>query len=233
MKILVIIPAYNEEKSIIQTVKSLKKCKLKFDYIVINDGSSDDTLNICQKNDIRVVNLPNNLGIGGAMQTGYLYARENKYDVAIQFDGDGQHNADYIEKLIEKINEGNNMVIGSRFIGDESEFKSTKIRRLGINLLSLLIKMCTNKKITDPTSGFRAIDKSLIEEFSHEYPVDYPEPDTIVSVIKKGFSVCEVPVKMNERKNGKSSINALKAIYYMIKVSLSIIISAINTKKVK
>lgn len=234
MKVLVIIPAYNEEKNISKTVKQLENLKLKghsLDYIVINDGSSDNTKKVCIENNINFIDLPFNLGIGGAVQTGYKYAYYHDYDIAIQFDGDGQHDASYIINLIEEIKKGNNIVIGSRFVSELSEFKSTRIRRLGINFLSGLINFVTLKKIYDPTSGFRAADRKVIKLFADSYPIDYPEPDTIVTVIKKGYQVSEIPVKMNEREHGKSSINPLKSIYYMIKVSLAIIIAASSTKK--
>ena len=237
MKVLMIIPAYNEEKSIVNTVKMLKKASLKngtIDYVVVNDGSRDNTKKVCIENDINFIDLPNNLGIGGAVQTGYKYALYNDYDIAIQFDGDGQHDANYIPNLVEEIEKGNDIVIGSRFVKELSEFKSTFIRRVGIKWLSLLIKICTRKWIYDPTSGFRACNRKIIKEFAADYPIDYPEPDTIVTIIKKGYKVNEIPVKMNERTDGVSSLNTniFKPIYYMIKVSFAIIISALSTKKV-
>lgn len=234
MKCLVIVPAYNEEKNILKTVNSVKSTKVKgvtIDYIVINDGSKDFTKQVLIDNKLKFIDLPFNLGIGGAVQTGYKYAYYNNYDFAIQFDGDGQHDASYIEALINELKCGNNIVIGSRFVQELSSFRSTKMRRVGINLLSWLIKLVTGKKIYDPTSGFRATDKKIIELFAKNYPTDYPEPDTIVTVIKKGYKVSEIPVQMNKREHGKSSINFMKSIYYMIKVCLSIIISAVSTKK--
>ncbi len=231
MKVLVIIPAYNEEKNIINTVDNLINLKVKdtiIDYIVINDGSTDNTRKILIDNHIKFIDLVFNLGIGGAVQTGYKYAFYNDYDIAIQFDGDGQHNASYIKSLIEGIKAGYNLVIGSRFIVEDNSFKSTMTRRMGISLLSKLIKLCTGKLVTDPTSGFRACDKKIIKLFAKNYPSDYPEPDTTVIVLKKKYKVLEVPVQMNERKNGKSSITPLRSIYYMIKVSLSIIVSALE-----
>ena len=234
MKALVIIPCYNEEKNIVKTVEQIKNTKLKnitLDYIVINDGSSDNTKKVMVDNNINFIDLPFNLGIGGAVQTGYKYAYYNNYDIAIQFDGDGQHNANYIKDLIKEIKNGNNVVIGSRFVANLSKFKSTRIRRMGIKFLSGLIRLVSGKKICDPTSGFRAVDREIMELFANDYPIDYPEPDTIVTVIKKGYNVSEIPVEMNEREYGKSSINPIKSIYYMIKVSLAIIISSVSTKK--
>ncbi len=233
-KVLMIIPAYNEEKCIVQTVKTitdLESKKYKIDYVIINDGSTDNTKNVCIENKLNFIDLPCNLGIGGAVQTGYKYALYNNYDVAIQFDGDGQHDANYIEKLVSYIEEENNLVIGSRFVAEESEFKSTFIRRIGINFLSGLIKFCTRKKVYDVTSGFRAADRDLIKYFASTYPTDYPEPDSLVQVIKKGYKVAEVSVKMKERQAGTSSISGLKSIYYMIKVSFAIVIANISTKK--
>lgn len=230
-----IIPAYNEEKSIVKTVQSLKNAKLKniiLDYIIINDGSKDRTREVCIENNLNYIDLPINLGIGGAVQTGYKYAERNNYDIAIQFDGDGQHDATYISNLVNEIEKGNDIVIGSRYIEDLSEFKSTRIRRVGINILSFLIKLFTGRRIYDPTSGFRAANKEIISMFAAEYPNDYPEPDTIVTVIKSGYKVSEVPVEMKERTSGKSSLSSpLKAAFYMIKVSIAILISSLSTKK--
>lgn len=237
MRVLVIIPAYNEEKSILSTVKSLNKANLKddtLDYIIINDGSSDKTKDVCLKKSLNVINLSVNLGIGGAVQTGYKYALAHDYDIAIQFDGDGQHDATYIKTLVNEIKNGADIAIGSRYVADLSEFKSTFIRRIGIKFLSMLIKLCTGKRIYDPTSGFRATNKDIIRIFAQDYPIDYPEPDTIVTIIKKGYKVSEVAVKMKERVSGKSSLSdPLKAIFYMIKVSIAIIISSMTSRREK
>ena len=231
MKVLVIIPAFNEELNIVNTVEKIKNISNKIDenlnYVVINDGSTDKTKNICETNKYNVINLITNLGIGGAVQTGFKYALENNYDIAIQFDGDGQHDEKYIEKLIEEIKKGNDFVVGSRFIKNLSGFKSTKFRRIGIKFLSSLIKICTGIKIYDPTSGFRAANKEIISLFADKYPTEYPEPETIVNLIRKQYKVKEIPVEMHERKYGKSSIKPLKSMYYMFSVSISIIISSI------
>lgn len=237
MRVLMIIPAYNEENSIVSTVQSLSKANLKgdtLDYVIINDGSKDNTKKVCEENKLNFVNLPVNLGIGGAVQTGYKYALEHDYDVAIQFDGDGQHDAAYIKNLVNEIKNGADIAIGSRYVAELSEFKSTFIRRIGIKFLSFLIKICTGKRIYDPTSGFRASNKEIIKMFANEYPTDYPEPDTIVTVIKKGYNVSEIPVKMKERTSGKSSLSSpIKAMFYMIKVSVAIILSSMTTRRVK
>ena len=235
MKIIMIIPAYNEEKNILNTINQIKKYqKFKLDYIVINDGSYDDTKEILIKNKINYIDLSNNLGIGAAVQTGYKYAYYNDYDIAIQFDGDGQHDINYIDKILEPIiNEKYNMVIGSRFIGNNSNFKSTRIRRLGITILSCIIKIITKKSIKDTTSGYRAIDKKLIKEFANDYVFEYPEPITNLKVIKENYKVKEVSVNMKEREFGKSFVNPYTSIYYMINVVFYMFIVAISIRREK
>ena len=163
------------------------------------------------------------------MQTGYKYALRHNYDIAIQFDGDGQHDASYIKKIVEPIkNEKANLVIGSRFIGNESEFKSTAMRRVGINLLSFLLKIMTGKRIKDMTSGFRAADKKVMKRFSKNYPYEYPEPITNLSVARSKCKIVEVPVKMKKREHGTSSITSFKSIYYMINVILLFFIELLS-----
>ena len=235
-KLLIKIPAYNEQDNILNTYNSIisynKNNKTNYNVIVINDGSTDKTKEILEKNNIPHINLIHNLGIGGAVQTGYKYAYKNNYDIAIQFDGDGQHDIRYVNKIIEPIIEGtSNMVIGSRFIEEKSKFKSTKFRRLGINIISFIIKLFTDTKIYDTTSGFRAADKKIIKRFSSVYPTEYPEPISSVEVIKLGYKVSEVPVEMNERLGGVSSIRSWKNAYYMINVILSIIIVCLRRYK--
>lgn len=232
-RILLILPAYNEEKNILNTVKTIKETDRNLDYIVINDGSKDNTLKILYENNIPHINLISNLGIGGAVQTGYKYAYENNYDIAVQFDGDGQHDANYIKNICEPIiNKEANMVIGTRYLDKSiSEFQSTFMRRFGANIISFFIKLCTKKKITDPTSGFRAADKKIIEEFAKDYPTEYPEPESTVNMLLKKYVVKEVPVSMKERKEGKSSIIFFKTVDYMIKVCLAILINSTRKEK--
>ena len=232
MKVLVIIPAYNEQNSILKTVNELKDTikkeedNTKIDYVVINDCSNDRTLDICKENKLNVIDLPVNLGIGGAVQTGYKYAYEKNYDVAIQMDADGQHKPQYIQDLIKSIEEGYEMVIASRFI-EKNGFQSTFLRRLGINLYSKLIKLFSGITIKDTTSGYRAVNKRIIKYFAKSYPVDYPEPETNAILAKAKCKIKEIPVEMEERKDGKSSITALKSIYYAGKVALAILIASI------
>lgn len=238
MKKLIIIPAYNEEESIVKVYMGIKKFNKdnneKFDVIVINDGSKDNTEKILCENDIPHITLINNLGIGGAVQTGYKYAYQNNYDVAIQFDGDGQHDPKYLNALVKPIEDGADMVIGSRFIDNtSSEFKSSKARRVGINIISFFIKIITNKKIYDTTSGFRAVSKRLIGLFARKYPVEYPEPVSTTEILKDGYKVSEIPVSMNERDGGTSSIRAWKNVYYMFNVILSILMVGLEEKNDK
>ena len=228
MKKLAVIPAYNEAGNIERTVKDIIENAPSFDYIVINDCSKDDTYEICKKNKFHTINLPVNMGIGGGVQTGYLYAWRNGYDIAVQFDGDGQHNASYLDSMSKKLVEENlDMVIGSRYIEKEG-FQSSGMRRMGIKYFTGLIKLLTGKKITDPTSGMRMINRKIMKQFSEEYPKDYPEPESIVTILKEGAKVEEIPVKMNAREEGVSSISPSKSIYYMVKVSIAVLIAAIR-----
>ncbi len=236
-KILLIIPAYNEEKSILNVVNKIynynKEINTKYDVVVINDGSSDNTEKILCENNINHIKLISNLGIGGAVQTGYKYALENDYDIAVQFDGDGQHDIRYVRDIIKPIIDNDaNMVIGSRFIDKStSKFKSSKARQIGIKMISFFIKLVTSKKIYDTTSGFRAVDKELIKKFSNSYPVEYPEPVSTTEILKKGYKVEEVAVSMNERETGISSIRMWKNCYYMINVILYILVIGIRRYK--
>ena len=232
-KILLIIPAYNEEENILNTCKTIEKSGQDLDYVVINDGSTDNTEKRLQENNINHIKLVNNLGIGGAVQTGYKYAYENNYDIAIQFDGDGQHDVNYVPKICNPLKTGQaDMCIGTRYLDkSESKFQSTFMRRLGANIISVCIKILCHKKITDPTSGFRAVNKKVIEEFAKSYPTEYPEPESTVSLLVNGYKVEEVPVSMNERTGGVSSIRLWKTADYMVKVVLAIIIDSISFKK--
>lgn len=230
MKLLVIIPAYNEEDAILATVQGLQRECPEADCIVINDCSKDGTREILRANGIPHLDLPLNLGIGGGVQTGYRYAVEHGYDVTVQFDGDGQHRAEYIRDLVKPIADGEaDMVVGSRFVAQDGQgFQSSAMRRVGINFLSRLIQLCTGKHVLDATSGFRACGQALTREFAESYAQDYPEPEAIVTALVKGYRVKEIPVQMNERQGGVSSIRALKSVYYMIKVSLAVLLAGIR-----
>ncbi|SDM69966.1 glycosyltransferase family 2 protein [Bacillus sp. OK048] len=229
MKILVIVPAFNEEEGLVKVAEQFHGIN-DVDVLIINDCSKDATSEVGRKLGFNVIDLPCNLGIGGAVQTGYKYAYDNGYDIAIQVDGDGQHNPAYIKDLIKPIKEGRaDLVIGSRYLKKEG-FQSTFLRRVGINYFSNLIYLLQKKRITDPTSGFRACNRRVIELFSARYPNDYPEPESIVYLLRNNYKTEEVPVVMNERFGGESSINSFKSIYYMIKVTLAIVID--NMRKI-
>ncbi len=226
--LLIIIPAYNEEESILNTVTEIQRTAPEYDYIIVNDASRDSTAYICRDNNLRYISLPVNLGIGGAVQTGYKYAYKYGYDYAVQIDGDGQHDPLYISQMLEKmISEQADVCVGSRFIEKEG-FQSSGLRRLGIRYFSLLIFLLTGTRVTDPTSGLRIVNRDVLSFFSGDYPSDYPEPSSLVSVLKKQKKVIEIPVIMRDRQGGQSSINLKKSIYYMIKVSVAILIERIR-----
>lgn len=228
MKKLIIVPAYNEEANIKRTVESILRETPDFDYVVINDCSTDNTRRICEEQGFNVVNLPINLGIGGAVQTGYQYALKYHYDMAVQVDGDGQHNPEFLQVMSEYLEKENlDMVIGSRFI-EKKGFQSSGMRRVGIRFFTWLIKVVTGTVITDPTSGLRMVGRNVIELFAKDYPKDYPEPESVVRILRKGMKVKEIPVIMKEREGGVSSISLSKSVYYMIKVPLAILIERIR-----
>ncbi len=223
-KVLVIIPAYNEAENIVHVVKHMMEAAPKYDYLVINDGSTDNTPDLCRRENYHYLDLPINMGIGGAVQAGYIYARKYDYDIAVQMDGDGQHDIAYLDRLLEPIANGEaDVVIGSRFLEKEG-FQSTLSRRMGINILSGLIWLVTGRHIMDVTSGYRVVNKMFIKIYSEDYPMDYPEPEAIVAAIMHLGRVKEVPVRMRAREGGVSSITFKKSIYYMIKVTLAILI---------
>lgn len=230
MKTLVIIPAYNESENIIDVVENLKNNHNDYDYVIINDCSTDNTAEICRSRGYNMIDLPTNLGIGGGVQTGYRYALYNNYDIAVQMDGDGQHDPEYLDKLTEPLKNGDfDISIGSRFI-EFNGFQSSSMRRIGIRFLSSLIKMCCGAQIRDVTSGFRAVNKKFIEIYAHDYADDFPEPEAIIAAKMYGGKITEVPVIMKERLGGSSSIKSFKSAFYMIKVSLSILLYRITFK---
>ena len=228
MKKIIIIPAYNESENIEKTVQAIEKEAPDFEYVIINDCSQDETKRICEKNHYNVVNLPINLGIGGAVQTGYRYGYEEGYDLAVQVDGDGQHDPGFLKSMAEYLTEQNlDMVIGSRFIRKEG-FQSSGVRRIGIKYFTVLIQMLTGQKITDPTSGLRMINRDVMKIFAYDYPKDYPEPESVVAILRRKKKVAELPVIMKAREGGVSSISPKKSVYYMIKVTLAILIEWIR-----
>lgn len=220
MKVLVVIPAYNEEESIEGVVDNLIKNFPQYNYVIINDGSKDGTLQLCHNKNYNIIDLPVNLGLAGAFQTGLKYAYQKDYDYAIQFDADGQHLPEYIEPMIKKMNEGYDMVIGSRFV---DKAKPKTLRMLGSRVISTAIKLTTGRYIADPTSGMRMFNKMLIKEFSENINYE-PEPDTVSFLIKQGVKVAEVPAEMKERVAGESYLNISRSISYMAKMFISIVL---------
>lgn len=226
MKVLIIIPAYNEALNIEKTVKDVIE-NTNYDYVVINDCSKDNTEEVCKKNNFNMLSLPVNYGLTSGIQLGMKYAYKNNYDIAIQFDGDGQHEAKYLKDLVKSIENGADIAIGSRFVNQK---KPRSMRMFGSNLLTAAIKLTTGKTIKDPTSGMRAYDRKTIIEFVENASLT-PEPDTLVYFLKKKMTIEEVQVEMKEREFGESYLNPIKSAEYMINMFFSIIFIRAITKK--
>ena len=230
LKVIILIPAYNEEHSLERVVGHLTSMWPDFDYLILNDCSTDNTEAICIKNRFHYVSQPINLGIGCNVQTGYQYACKNGYDIAIQMDGDDQHDPAYLQGLIDPIVNGQaDMVIGSRFITNEG-FQTSFTRRIGIRFFKILIRILCGQTIADATSGFRACSRDMIRFFSENYAQDYPEPEAVIASLRSGYTVMEVPVIMKERLTGVSSISPFKSLYYMIKVTIAMLLSVIKPR---
>ncbi|NOU98193.1 glycosyltransferase [Paenibacillus sp. LMG 31456] len=230
-KILIVIPAFNEQNNIQKVIWDIRESGADYDILVINDCSHDGTsINARKSEGVKVVDLPYNLGIGGAVQTGFKYALANGYDYMVQVDGDGQHMPKEVIKLYEAmVQSGSDMVIGSRFL-DIKSFQTTWSRRLGIKVFYYLFRLLIQTKVTDSTSGFRMYNRKSIHLLSKYYPDDYPEPDAIILLKKHGLHISEVGVEMREREHGTSSITPIKSPYYMAKVILSIFFSYTRTR---
>ena len=218
LKTLVVIPAYNEALNIKKTVIDLKNNAPDVDYVVVNDGSKDNTLEVLEQNNFNYIDSICNLGLFGAVQTGFKLAMKEKYDVVIQFDGDGQHSAKYIDLLVKEIENGNSIVIGSRFVDEKKPFTA---RMIGSRLIAGAIKLITGKTIKDPTSGFRAYDKACIRDYATEMN-NPPEPDTLVYMLRKNREIKEVQVQMSEREFGESYLDLVNTIKYMSRMMVSI-----------
>lgn len=217
--LLIVIPAYNEEENIETVVTFIQEKYSQYDYVVVNDGSKDQTAEICKKNGYELLNLPVNLGLAGAFQAGLKYAYVKGYSYAIQFDADGQHRPEFIEPMLEKIKEGYDIVIGSRFVKVK---KDSSLRMIGSKMITVAIKMTTGKRVSDPTSGMRMFSRNMIKEFAQN--LNYgPEPDTVSYLLKNGASVSEVPVQMDERQAGESYLNLANSCKYMVKMLISIL----------
>lgn len=220
MKVLIIIPAFNEEANIVRVTDHLISDYPQFDYVIVNDGSSDHTAEICREHGYRMIEHPVNLGLAGAVRTGMKYALKNGYDAAIQFDGDGQHRPEYIGAMAEKIAEGYDVVIGSRFV---TEKKDGSLRMVGSRMIETFIRLTTGKKINDPTSGMRMYSRRIIRMLAADASLT-PEPDTVAYLIRCGAKICEVQVHMDERIAGESYLNLRRAVQYMATVCISILL---------
>ena len=233
VKILIIIPCYNEEENLERVVARLKKEAPQVDFLIVNDCSTDSSAAICKANGWRFLDLPTNLGIGGGVQSGYQYAAANDYDITVQMDGDGQHDPAYLDAVLAPVIAGElDMAIGSRFITKEG-FQTSFMRRLGIRIISATIRLLCGARVLDVTSGFRACNKALTAFYARQYAQDYPEPEAIVSAVLNGYRVGEVPVVMQERMGGVSSINLLRSVYYMIKVPLALLVYRLSIRRKK
>lgn len=218
MRLLMIIPAYNEEDNIVRVVNTIREQYPEYDYVVVNDGSTDHTSRRCHKNGFEIIDLPANLGLAGAFQAGLKYAYRKNYDCALQFDADGQHRPEYIKKMMKKMEEGYDIVIGSRYV---KKAKEKSLRMLGSRIITKAILWTTGKKILDPTSGMRMFNRAMIKEFAVN--MNYgPEPDTISYLVKQGASIAEVQVKMDERTAGTSYLNLTRSAMYMFRMLISI-----------
>lgn len=230
---LVIIPAYNEEKSIAAVIHLIRSHVPDVDIVVVNDGSKDRTAEVAANNGVTVLDLPYNVGIGGGMQTGYLYAFTKGYQYAVQIDADGQHDPADLPRLLRHARQGEgDMILGSRYI-EATNYKSTLMRRVGMIFFSNLVGLLTGQKVRDTTSGYRVVNRKVIKMFSDYYPTDYPEVEAIVYLKRLGFSILEVPTEMQERQAGSSSITPLKSAYYMIKVALALFMNALRYPKAR
>lgn len=232
---LAIVPAFNEAATVVGVIEDLKSNAPDFDVVVVDDGSSDATSALARDAGARVVTLPFNLGIGGAMQTGFRFAAEHGYELAVQVDADGQHDAEEIRKLQRVLEEEPDldMVVGSRFLQDDrAAFRSSAARRVGIRLFAGLLSLVVRQPVTDPTSGFRVVGPRGIQLFADDYPHDYPEVEAILMVHAHRLRTREVPVLMRERQGGISSITSLGAMYYMLKVTLAVVVGLVRARPV-
>jgi glycosyltransferase involved in cell wall biosynthesis len=229
-KTLIIVPAYNEEGSISRVVTNIREHVPSADILVVNDGSKDRTARKARESGAMVINLPYNMGIGGAVQSGFLFAKEKGYHVAVQVDGDGQHPARDIPRLVASLDDGADVSIGSRFV-QATGYRPPLIRALGIRIFSFLVSLIVGRRVYDTTSGFRAINRKAILLLTESYPHDYPEVEALITLHRHGLRFVEVPVEMNRRQEGKSSISAAAAVYYMLKVTLAILVAGIKRRR--
>jgi glycosyltransferase involved in cell wall biosynthesis len=231
-KILIIVPAFNEEHSVGKTIREIQACRLRPSIVVIDDGSSDRTASVAKEAGADVILLPFNLGIGGAVQTGFRYAEEQGFDIAVQVDGDGQHDVKFLDALLQPVVTGAaEMSIGSRFLPPFLGYRSSFVRRIGIHFFANLITVLIGSRVTDPTSGFRAFNRRMIKIFAQYYPYDFPEPEAIMVARRYGATIVEAPVRMRQRQGGVSSIRYVKTLQYMLKVTFAILLDKLKHKR--
>jgi Glycosyltransferases involved in cell wall biogenesis len=231
--LVIIIPAFNEAANLGRLLAAIRSHQPDADVVVINDGSTDATSEVARAVGVDVLDLPFNVGIGAAVQAGLLYAIRNGYSVAIQVDGDGQHPASEIAKLLGRLDQGDcDVAIGSRFF-ERTQYRGSLMRRAGIAVFSGVNSLLLGKRISDTTSGFRAFNRRAMEFLAADYPHDFPEPESILTLCRNGFQVAEVPVDMMPRQGGRSSITLVRSIYYMLKVMIAIMVGATRTRSVK
>jgi glycosyltransferase involved in cell wall biosynthesis len=225
VRCVALVPAFNEEANVGRVVDEIRAVAPTFDVVVVDDGSYDRTAEVAREHGATVVRLPFNLGIGGAVQTGFRYAFEQGYDLAVRLDGDGQHDPSQLDRIIRPVVTGEaDIAVGSRFAEAGDGYRSSRSRRVGIRLLAVVVSRIVGRRVTDTTSGFQALNRRAIELFAHDYPHDYPEVEATIMVSRHRLRSVEIPVTMRERGGGRSSITALRSVYYMVKVLLAIFV---------
>ena len=225
MRRVALVPAFNEEANVGRVIDEIRAFDPSLDVVVVDDGSYDRTAEVAQQHGATVVRLPFNLGIGGAVQTGFRFAFEHGYDLAVRLDGDGQHDPSQLDRILAPVVAGEaDIAVGSRFAGEGDGYRSSRSRRVGIRLLAWVVSRIVGRRVTDTTSGFQALNHRAIELFAHDYPHDYPEVEATIMVSRHRLRSVEVPVSMRERGGGRSSITAIRSVYYMVKVLLAIFV---------
>ena len=233
LKRVAIVPAFNEQDAVGRVIEEIRAYDAGFEIVVVDDGSIDNTSEVARAHRAHVVRLPFNLGIGGAVQTGFRFAYENGFELAVRLDGDGQHDASQLDVVLAPVLEGRvDIAVGSRYLERGNGYQSSATRRLGIRILARTVSLLTRQRITDPTSGFQALDRKAITLFAADYPHDYPEVEALVLLLRHRLRLCEVPVSMRPRASGQSSIRTFSSVYYMVKVLLALFVGSFRRRVV-
>jgi len=233
LKRVAIVPAFNEQDAVGRVIEEIRAYDAGFEIVVVDDGSIDNTAEVARAHRAHVVRLPFNLGIGGAVQTGFRFAYENGFELAVRLDGDGQHDASQLDLVLAPVLEGRvDIAVGSRYLERGNGYRSSATRRLGIRILARTVSLLTGQRITDPTSGFQALDRKAITLFAADYPHDYPEVEALVLLLRHRLRLCEVPVSMRPRATGQSSIRTFSSVYYMVKVLLALFVGSFRRRVV-